>query len=400
MGRKKKNNDNNTVFNVKLEKHLQNTPITRRGSAGWMLWGRKNNWPDEILNLLAQSPTMSACINFCVTALIGGGVDYDSMNGVQSVPNYRYDWNTLIRRAAFDYFTFGNFALQIIKNRDGKTYSIFHQPLQTVRCSVRDNNGVITSYWLCNDWTNTVKNKPVEIPSLIMRPDTEWSIPAGKPYLFCPDEYNPFGDYYWSPIWTSALKSIQSEAEFLSFDLRTVSNIFAPAGALSLPPVDSEEEKRAILEKIQQMFSGADGAQQLLVTFRNDSEDQPIDFTPFTASNNNVDLFSSSNDRNIDRILSAFSIPSRALVGLPLENLGFSSEAAILESAFELYNTLQGNASRQKIADVINICLQQNGIMEPLILKPLSFGNTGSNDTIESVSTQDISEDNVEEQKQ
>lgn len=395
MARKKKNDTNESVFNVKLEKHFQNTPITRRNSAGFINWGRKNNWPDEILNLLSQSPTMSACINFCVTALIGGGVDYDSMNNVQTVPNYRYDWNTLIKRCAFDYFTFGNFALQIIKNRDGKTYSIFHQPIQNVRCSQRDADGVITSYWLCNDWTNTVKNKPIEIDSLTMRSDNQWNIPAGKPYLFVPDEYNPFGDYYWSPIWTSALKSVQSETEFLSFDLRTVSNIFAPAGALSLPPVDSEEEKRAILQKVQDMFSGADGAQQLLVSFRNDSEDAPINFTPFTASNENVNLFSSSNDRNIDRILSAFSIPSRALVGLPLENLGFSSEAAILESAFELYNTLQGNSSRQKIVDIINLCLQQNGIMEPLVLKPISFGYNGSSVP----TTQDISENNIEEQQ-
>lgn len=399
MRKKKKDAQNESVYNIKMERHLQNTPLTRRSSMGFISWGRRNTWPDEILNLLAQSPTMSACVNFCVTALIGGGVDYDNMNGVQTVPNYRYDWNTLIKRCAFDYFTFGNFALQIIKNRDGKTYSIFHQPLQSVRCSQRDADGVISSYWLSNDWSNTVKNKPIEIPSLTMRPDTQWNLPAGKAFLFVPDEYNPFGDYYWTPIWTPALKSVQSEAEFLSFDLRTVSNIFAPAGALTLPPVDSDEEKRAILQKVQEMFSGADGAQQLLVTFRNDSDDEPIHFEPFTAKTENVDLFSSSNDRNIDRTLSAFSIPSRALVGLPLENLGFSSEAAILESAFELYNTLQGNASRQKIVDVINLCLQQNGIMEPLVLKPLSFGTNNVNSDASGAETQDVSEDNAEEQR-
>ena len=229
-----------------------------------------------------------------------------------------------------------------------------------------------------------------------MRSDNQWNIPAGKPYLFVPEIYSQLTDVYPTPVWSSAQKAVQAEAEFLSFDLRTASNIFAPAGALSLPPVDSDEEKQAILQKVQDMFSGADGAQQLLVTFRNDSEDEPVKFTPFTASNENVDLFSTSNDRNIDRILTTFSIPSRSLIGLPLGNVGFSSESAILETSYQLYETLAGNAARRQVVGVINDCFKANGIDVEIVMKPLQFGAEASDNDAADVQSED--ENNVIEQ--
>lgn len=400
MGRKKKITDNNNVFNVKFDRQLPNTPVVRDSAGGWINWGRRNNYPTQLLGLLSQSPTLTACVHFAVTSVLGGGVDWDSMqlDDSQMRPNYRYSWEELIKRCAYDYFALGNFAIQVVKNRDGKTYSFYHEPFEHVRYAKRDNDGLITSFYLSQDWTNPSKYKPIEIDSLTMRSDNQWKIPAGKPYLFVPEVYNQLTDVYPTPVWSSAQKAVQAETEFLSFDLRTASNIFAPAGALTLPTVDSEEEKQAILQKIQDMFSGADGAQQLLVSFRNDSEDEPVKFTPFTASTNNVDLFSTSNDRNIDRILTTFSIPSRSLIGLPLGNVGFSSESAILETSYLLYETLAGNAARRQVVGVINDCFKANGIDTEIVIKPLVFGTGESNN--DAPSTEVSSDDNVEEQKQ
>ena len=401
MPRKKKiKQEGENVFSMKFDRQIPNTPIVKKTSNGWVSYGRRNDYPDLLLGLYAQSPTLSACVNFCTTALVGNGVDYQAMSidGSQLMPNYRMDWNTFIRRCAFDYFLFGNFAIQVIKNRDGKTYSFYYQPINTVRSGVRDEDGMVTDYYICSDWTATSKYPPVEIPSLTMRDDGEWNIKAGEPYLLVPDTYSPLSDYYATPIWNSALKSVQAETEFLSYDLKTTSNVFCPAGALSLPPADSEEQKQAILRNIQDMFSGADGAQQLLISFRSDSEDEPVKFTPFTASSDNVNLFDSANDRNINRILSTFSIPSRALIGLPLENVGFSSESAILETAFELYNTLKGNESRNAVIGVINTLFRANGIDTEIVMKPLVFGTTTQTET--AGPNTDISDDNIIEQEQ
>lgn len=399
MGRKKKiESHGGDVFTLRLDKVYPNTAAEKASAFGWVSWGQRNNWPNQILGLYSQSPTLSACVNFCVKALLGGGVDFGDMglDGSQVVPNYRYGWDELIRRCSTDYFLLGGFALQVIKNNDGRTYSLYHQPMETVRCASRDDDGVVNDYYLCKDWTATAKYPPVRIPSLVTRPDGEWDLKRGEPYLFVPEFYSPIGDYYPTPCWTSAIKSVQSEVEMVTFDLRTASNIYCPAGAISLPPAESEEQKQAILNNIQSMFTGADNAQQLLVTFRNDSEDSPITFTPFTAASDNVDLFSTSNDRNVDRILSTFCIPSRSLIGLPLGNVGFSSESGILETAYNLYNTLAGNESRRAVIGVMNECFRANGIDVEIVLKTLSFGETADNGAADE--SQNISENNIEEQ--
>lgn len=398
MGRKKKINASGGVSVVKLDRQIPNTPVVRRSAFGWVNWGRRNDYPDLILGLYSQSPTLSACVNFCVTALIGGGVDYEAMraDGVQLAPNYRYGYNELIRRCAFDYTLFGGFALQVVKNRDGRTYSIYHQPFNSVRSGERDSDGVVTDYYICRDWTATSKYPPVKIPSLTMRDDGEWNLKAGQVYLLVPDTFSALGDYYPTPSWHAALGPVQTEVEMVKYDLRTASNLFCPAGALSLPPAESDEQKQAILKSVQDMFAGSDNAQQLLVSFRNDSEDEPIKFTPFESQKDKVDLYGDANDRTVDRILSSFGIPSRALIGLPLGNVGFSSEAAILESAFALYNTLRGNDNRNAVVGVMNECLTHNGVNVELVLKPLVFGTQTSTDSAES--TQDISEENIIEQ--
>ena len=287
-------------------------------------------------------------------------------------------------------------------NRDGKTYSFWHVPYECVRVSPRDEDGKITSYWICSDWSTTATTAPIEIDSLVMRGDDEWQLKSGVPYLYVYETYSPQNTYYASPLWSQAIKAVQSEIEQIQFDLRTSSNVFCPAGALSLPPVDSDEQRQAIINNVQAMFTSADNAQQLLITFRQDAEDEPIHFTPFTAQSDNVDLFSTSNDRNINRILSTFGISSRSLIGYPEDNSGFNSEGKLLETAFNLYNTLSGNHSRQCVVGVLNQMLKANGIDVEIVLKPLSFlssENTDNTTTTAPDETDNISENNINEQE-
>lgn len=404
MGRKKKIDQSSNFSVLKMEKQVANTPVCRCRNNKWVNWGRKNLYPQDLLNLYSQSPTLKACVSFAVQALVGNGIDWDRMQvtSVQVTANYEYGFEELLRRVSLDYFVYGSFALQIIKNRDNRTYSFWHVPMEFVRCSPRDEDGKINSYWICSDWSTTASTAPVEVDSLVMRPDEDWNLKSGVPYLYCYETYTPQNTYYSSPIWSQAIKAVMSEIEMIQFDLRSASNVFCPAGALSLPPVSDESQKQAIINNIQSMFTSADGAQQLLIAFREDADDNPIQFTPFVAHQDNVDLFSTSNDRNINRILSTFGISSRSLIGYPEENVGFNSEGALLETAFNLYNTLSGNHSRQCIVGVLNQMLKANGIDVEIVLKPLSFlgdENSDDTDTTAPEQTDDTSESNIIEPK-
>lgn len=392
MGRKKavlaKKKENNNVFHI-FEKQVQNTPVTK-SSGKWVTFGKKNDFPYKVLDMYNNSPTLSSCVAFCTSALIGNGLIIDE--DIQSVPNYRYDWNDFARRLATDFFIYGSFAFQIIMNKDRKTYSFYHQPLETVRCSTRDNDGVIQSWWLSQDWSSPNKpgNLPIEIPSFIMRPDGEYNLKAGQSYLYVYEAYNPSTSYYWLPVWQSAMKSVQAECEYMNYDLSNATNSFLPAGTLSFPQAADDEEKEAIVEQVRQTFVGSSNSARLMVTFRNDSDDMPVKFEKFQSESGEFDLFDSANERSISRILASFSIPSRLLIGYPEQNAGFSSEGALLETAFNVYNQLAGKHYRNIILGTVNSLFAMNGIEVQLEVDDISFGE-------QKTVQQDITEENIEE---
>lgn len=388
---------------LKFEKHNEGSPLTRNSQQGWVNWGVKNDYPQLLLNLYNESPTHRASIGFEVQSIVGGGVDYDAMaiDRTQVVPNYQYDWNYLIRSLALDYSLYGSYAIQIILNKDRKTYSFYHIPLEKIRWSPYDEDGVVTSYWICRDWSAVSNNPPIEIDAFDMR--EEQRIEYGKPYLYVYRPYSPTMEYYASPQYAAGIKAIQSEIEFVNYDLKHIVNGFSAAGVLTLPQVETDDEKKAIINNIQSMFQGSSQANQFAITFRSNLEDKPVEWTPFSDKGSNVDQYNGSNDRCINRILAAHQIPSPMLIGMPeSRKSGFSSDADKIEVSYQLYQKLTGNYHRQCVISTLNQMLKMNGVDVELILKPLKFNDFGgedekSEDTNPSNDTQDISTNNINE---
>lgn len=391
---------------LKFEKQVEGSAITKKSGMGYRYWGQSNDYPTLLLNLYNNSTTHRAAINFGVQSIVGNGVDIDAMgiDGTQVIPNYQQTWDELIKSVALDYMLFGSYALELIQNKDRKTYSIWHIPLDKVRWSDYDEDGQITSYWICNDWTQPSLNPPFEIDAFDMRDD--FKMEYGKPYLYVYRPYNPSQDYYTTPIYQAGIKAIQSECEYINFDLKTTVNSFCPSGMLVLNQTETDEERDQIIRNVTSMFQGTNNASSLMITFRNNVEEQNPTFVPFQTNNGNVNLFDSSNQRTINRILSAHMIPNAALIGLPdIGNSGFSSEADKLEVSYRLYNKLTGNSNRMAIIKTLNWVLKMNGVDVEIIMRPLTFvddnnetTNTQSNNNdTSSVDESSVKDTNVEE---
>lgn len=393
------------LFITNLEKQIQGTPITTNSQQGWVKWGLKNDYPNLLLNLYSESPTHRAAIDFTVQSIIGNGVDYDAMklDSGDVVPNYYQTWDEILKNLALDYALYGSYAIQIIKNKDNTTYSFYHMPLEKVRWSPYDEDGQITSYWISNDWTAVGQNPPFEIPAFDMRDDQ--TIERGTPYLYVYRQYSPTQNYYTSPHYTAGIKAIQAEIEFVNYDLKHIVNGFSAAGILTLPQVETDEEKKAIINNIQRMFQGSENTNQMAITFRTNIEDKPVEYTSFADKSSNVNQYSDSNKRCINRILSAHQIPSPMLIGMPdANNSGFSSDADKIETAYQLYQKLTGNINRICVIKTINQLFAMNGIDTQIIMKPLKFNDFGDeNDNAQSTSNTDvndnISTNNIEEQE-
>lgn len=395
---------NGSVFLTKLEKQIEGSAVTRKNSLGWVNYGLKNNYPNLLLDLYNQSPTHRACINFGVQSILGNGVDFDAMklNGDEVVPNYAQTWDDLIKNIALDYMLYGSYALQIIMNKDGKTFSFWHMPLDKVRWSEYDDDGQITSYWISNDWTATGQFPPFEIDAFDMRETT--AIEKGKPYLYVYRQYSPAMTYYTQPHYQAAIKAIQSEIEYVNYDLKTTVNGFVPSGMLVLNEVETDAERQGIIDNVTRMFQGSENANSVLVTFRSNVEEQKPEFVPFAANQGNINLYASANERTVSRILAGHQIPNASLVGMPdIGQTGFASEADKLETAYQLYNKLTGNSNRMAVIRTLNQMFKMNGIETEIVMKPLSFNDFGNDANIEErtestkVDEKDVDENNVEE---
>lgn len=404
LGSKNKTKNIGGLYNLKFQKEIQGSPITRDSNRGYIQWGQKNDYPFKLLNLYNQSTTLHSCIQFAVQSVIGDGVDIEAMklDSNDTVPNYFETWDEFIRKITTDFMIYGSFAIQIIKNRNNKDYSFYHIPYEQVRWGKYDEDGQITEYYLSQDWSSLGKYPYMVMDAFDMREDQ--TIAQGKPYIYVYRNYSPSMTYYTAPCYVAAIPSIQAEIEMENFDLKHISNGFVPSGMLTLQNVETEKDKQDIIDNINRMFIGSDNANSLMINFRNNSEDEPAVFTPFSnGGESSVNIYADSNNRQINRILSSFMIPSRTLVGLPDEGgSGFNSEAQMLENAYKLYNKLTGNYNRNAIIKTLNYMFKMNGIDTQIILKPLTFldetVNTNSSDDNVDV-TDNIDENNIEEQK-
>lgn len=358
-----------------FDKQIENSAIVRPNALyGIMNFGVDNLYPYKLINLYNTSVTHKACCDFSTNAIVGEGIDWETMqvkNGDIPNPNYSMGWNEFIRALAFDFSLYSAFAFQIIKNKDGRTYSFFPQPIETVRVEEADEDGVINNAYICKDWSATGKYPPIKIPMFGFQSERE--IPKGVPYLFYHRQINPVNFYYGLPIYSSAINAIQAEAQYQTFDLKNIVNGFTPVGCLTLPEVETSEERDAIIKNITSMFSGAENSNALMVTFRNNIEDKGVEFVPFTQKTQSADLYANANERTINRIMAAWKIPSKALIGYPADNTGFSDSGAYMESAYALYNVNVANNARREILDVINQLFQMNNVDVEIVLKPLRY---------------------------
>ena len=392
------------IFLTKLEKQIEGSAVTRKNAMGWVNWGARNNYPNLLLDLYNQSPTHRSAVNFAMMSILGNGVDYEAMklNGDEVVPNYSQNWDEVIKALALDYILYGSYAIQVIMNKDGKTYSFWHMPLEKVRWSEYDQDGQITSYWICQDWTEYGKYPPIQIDALDMKSDMK--LEKSKPYLYVYRTYSPTMTYYTQPHYAASIKAIQSEIEYCNYDLKNIVNGFAPAGVLTLPEVETDEERQAIINNITRMFQGSDNANSVMITFRSNIEDKGVEYTPFQSNKGSFNYYADANQRVINRILEAHQIPSAALIGMPdLNNSGFSSEADKLEVSYQLYNKLTGNYNRMAVIRTINQMLKMNGVDTEIIMKPLSFNDFGNDANVKertasvTVEEKEVDENNVEE---
>lgn len=338
--------------------------VSANKSGGFIAFGAKNQFPQEIINVNSKSPVNASIIESTVTYICGKGVR-DSKPNADSyvgVPNTTENWDDIIEKIAKDYKTFGGFYFQVIVNKGSTTVSLFHQDFSEVRIGKITDTGKPESFYISKDWKKTSgKNAPLELP---VWPGSIKNAKKGVAYMFYYWDYVPGLDFYCVPNYYSAFNYIEADGELGVFYKNSINNGFTPSTIMRMSSNPGDDKKQAFQKEVEGAFAGARGASRIIVVW-GESMDVKSSIEPFQASNN-ADVYNNVEEKVFQKIISAHRLASPTLAGVSGSG-NLSGNAAEIIDAYVLYNYTVVEKLRRKILDKLNIFTKINGTAELVI---------------------------------
>lgn len=349
------------VINLAAAKDVPAYPkIANNKSGGWVTFGPKNLFPQDIIKFNARSPVNSSIIESTVTYICGKGVRDTAKDAGNYVgrPNPNESWDDIIEPLAKDYKTFGGFYFQVIKNNNGTTVSLYHQDFSTVRIGRLDDKGNPATWRISNDWTKTSgNNAPIELEAWEAFDKAE----EGKAYLFHFWNYSAGLPRYCVPDWFAAMEYVKADGTLGEFYNNSIDNGFTPSVVIKMPSNPDEAKKEAFQKEMEDAFSGAKGASSIVILWGENTDVKP-DIIPFNASAN-ADIYNNVESIIFQKIISAHRLASPTLAGVSGSG-NLSGNAAEIIDAYVLYNYTVIEKMRRKILDKLNIFTRINGLAE------------------------------------
>ena len=339
-------------------------------------WGDGNRYPDYLLDLYNNVPTLRTIIN--------GNVDYIAGDDVTILPlrasleegamNLRGDVIAeQVRDIARDYEMYGGFALQVIRGRDGMPSEVFHIDMRFLRM-----NKECDTFYYCEDWSRSGKKKVLVYPKY-MDLSEKWAFLSDEEknrqassILFVK---NVRTQVYPAPLYAASVKACEIERCIDDFHLNAINNGFVSSCIVNfnngIPTPEIQEE---IEDNFNDKFGGHQNAGRIIFSW-NQSKDSATTFEQLNVEDFG-EKYQSLAKHSRQQMFTAFRANPN-LFGIPTESLGFSSEE--YESAFRLYNRTQIRPVQRLIADAYDKIYGRKGV---LTIVPFSIDADKATDTI------------------
>lgn len=318
------------------------SPITK---GNIISFGTNNNFPNECLELINNSPIQSAIINNKILYTIGSGLEEWEQNIPQ--PNSEYNWDILVKRCIEDYVKLGAFALQLVKK--GRLLFIFHQPVNAVRFGKLNSLNKPTEYYINADWSKGSKNR-IQLKAF----DGIANMVNGETYLAYFKEYKMGELFYAIPNWYSVANWINCDIELSKYYSNFIHNNFSANLAITYPTDVANKEE--LYENITNTFTGTNNSARVMLLFGENGEKPTIE----NITSTNADLYNSVTEIVTQYIVSGNGLPSKTLAGLQ-DKTGFTSQSEQLISAYSLYKLTIIQPIRNFVLGVLNDLLSSNG---------------------------------------
>lgn len=331
-------------------------------------WGDRDLYPGYLAELYDTVTTLGSVIDGCTDYTAGDDVLFQGEP--DRVMNHSGQTALeLIKDLARNAWTYGGFAIEVVRNGEGGVAELNCIDMQNLRTN-KDN----TVFWYSEKW-GTSRPDAVEMPAFMPSVQDEWprldeeqrnahvssilyvKVRSGKVY-----PRSPFA---------AAVKACEIERNIDDFHLNNLENGFVSSAIVNMNNGVPEDAEKAEIERgIQEKFSGHSNAGRIMISFNPDKENAATFETPKVEDFG--DRYDALAKRSRQAIFTAFRANPN-LFGIPTESLGFSSEE--YESAFKLFNRTQIRPMQRKILDAFA------KIYDAAVITIVPFSLEGSTET-------------------
>ena len=337
-------------------------------------WGDRNAYPNYLLELYNNVPTLRSIIN--------GNIDYVAGDDVTILPlqpeftgnemNTRGDTiREQVKDIAKDFEIYGGFALQVIRNLAGEVAEVYYIDMRYLRTNKEGD-----VFYYSEKWGKSVKTDVVVYPAFISKLDwatlsDEQRARHASSILFVKNVHT---QVYPAPLYAASVRACEIERLIDVFHLSDINNHFVSSAIINFNNGDpGDEMKSEIEEELNNKFSGAANGGRIMCSW-NKNKESATDIVEFKVEDFG-ERYKALSQHSRTQIFTAFrAIP--LLFGLTSEaNTGFSTEE--FEQSFKLYNRTQFQPIQRLICDTYDKIYGQKGV---LTIRPFSMdGNTEDN---------------------
>ena len=330
-------------------------------------WGTRNAYPDYLLDLYNNVPTLRSIIN--------GNIDYVAGDDVSITPlqeeftnqemNRRGDTiREQVKDIAKDFEIYGGFALQVIRNLAGEVAEIYYVDMRYLRTNKEGN-----VFYYSEKWGKGYKTDVVVYPAYM--PNLEWDRLTDEErdrhassILFVKNVHT---QVYPAPLYAASVKACEIERLIDEFHLSDINNHFVSSAIINFNNGDPGDEiKREIERDFNEKFCGATNGGRVAFSW-NKNKESATDIVEFKMEDFG-ERYKALSQHSRTQIFTSFrAIP--LLFGLTSEaNTGFSTEE--FEQSFKLYNRTQIQPVQRMICDAYDKIYRQRGV---LTIRPFSL---------------------------
>ena len=336
-----------------------------------MEWGTRNSYPDYLLDLYNNVPTLRAIINGNIDFITGDDVSILPLtqhlpNGIM---NNRGDHiREQIKDIAKDYEIYGGFALQIIRNLIGEVAEVYYIDMRFLRTNKEGN-----VFYYCEDWSKSVRKDVVVYPAFM--PNLNWDAlddearnRNASSILYVKNIHT---QVYPAPLYAASIKACEIERLIDDFHLADINNHFVSSAIINFNNgIPDDDVKEQIEREFTEKFCGASNGGRTAFSW-NPNKESATDIVEFEVKDFG-ERYKTLSDHSRQQIFTAFRANPN-LFGIPTEGNGFANEQ--YAESFKLYNRTQIKPVQRMIADAYDKIYGQ-----PKVLTIVPFSMDGESE--------------------